>query len=531
MLRTRQLHSIALSIFFFVSTLAAGLPQGHPSSSKHIAGIVREPNGTPVVGARVSLEGDKPAREESLSDAEGKFFLSINDSGNLVLHVHKDGFSDVEQKLVVPLTGGNPPVIILARVTDARSAGTASPDSMQLSESGEFTVAGIKDWTAAGGHGSDVNLRASESLARDTRTLASESAGASDPEQERRLRAAAVQNPSNFEANHSLGAFCLRSRHFADAIPPLEKAHHVNPQDFSAAYDLAQAYEGVGRHTEAKTLVEQSLAFQDRAELRRLLGDINENLNDPLAAEREYERAVQLDPNEENYFAWGSELLVHRAVEAAVHVFTKARGAFPQSKRILAGLGAALYANGAYEEAAERVCQSSDLSPADPEPYLFLGRMEQASPRPLPCAEAKLARFANQRPDDPKANFFHSLAILKHAEEKDRNQKAEALLQKAVGLDPRFAEAQLQLGVLQFQRDDLADAKASYEKAVLADPNFPDPHFRLAQLYRRTGEMQKASLELQAFERLKQSDAARVEQRRREIRQFVVVLKNPASAQ
>jgi len=79
---------------------------------------------------------------------------------------------------------------------------------------------------------------------------------------------------------------------------------------------------------------------------------------------------------------------------------------------------------------------------------------------------------------------------------------------------------------LQSQRGESANAKASYEKAAAADPNFPDPHFRLAQIYKQTGEKEKALQELQAFERLKQSDAAAVEQRRREIRQFVVVMKD-----
>jgi Tfp pilus assembly protein PilF len=87
----------------------------------------------------------------------------------------------------------------------------------------------------------------------------------------------------------------------------------------------------------------------------------------------------------------------------------------------------------------------------------------------------------------------------------------------------------LQLGVVQSQQGEWDDAKASYERAVAANPTFPDPHFRLAQVYKRSGDSQRAAEELQAFERLKQSDAAAVEQRRREIRQFVVVLGEPAS--
>jgi len=47
--------------------------------------------------------------------------------------------------------------------------------------------------------------------------------------------------------------------------------------------------------------------------------------------------------------------------------------------RMLAGLGAALYASGSYDEAARRLCDVSDLTPADSGPIFFLGKMEKNS--------------------------------------------------------------------------------------------------------------------------------------------------------
>jgi tetratricopeptide (TPR) repeat protein len=353
---------------------------------------------------------------------------------------------------------------------------------------------------------------------------------ASDPEQEKRLRQAALKEPLSFRSNRELGAFCLRERQYSQAIPPLEKAHELNPGDFDTALELVQAYEGAGQFGKAKALLGQMLASGDRAELHRISGDIEESLEEPLSAEREYERAVGLDPSEQNYFAWGGELLVHRAVEAAVEVFTKGVDAFPRSERMFAGLGAALYANGVYEQAATQVCRASDLNPLDPEPYLFLGRMAQAAPQVLPCVEERMARFVHERPEDARANFYYAVSILQASEPEERKKQAEALLEKAGRIDPTFAEAYLQLGALQSQRGEWPGAKASYEKAVAASPAFPDPHFRLAQVYQHAGNSRRAAEELQTFERLKQSDAAAVEQRRREIRQFIVVLREPAPA-
>jgi len=499
-------------------------------SSQTIAGSVRESHGTPVAGARIVLTESGVSKQEAVTDRDGNFSLTIPGAGSFLLRVHKDGFRDAEQPLALT-TAGKVLSILLLRA--GASAGSKVPEpEIQFNDKPNFTVAGITDWTAAGGHGSDVNLRASEALAKDTRTLSAQGARADapDPELEKRLREAVRQEPLNFNSNRELGAFCLRHGQYGDAIPPLEKAHELNPGDFDTAFELAQAYEGSGQHGKAKTIVEPLLASADRAELHRLAGDIEESLENPLAAERAYERAVGLNPSEQNYFAWGGELLVHRAVEAAVEVFSKGANAFPQSERMLAGLGAALYANGAYEPAARNVCKASDLNPSDPEPYLFLGRMAQAAPQVLPCVEERLARFARERPRDASANFYYAVAILKAGGPEQRKRQAEALLEEAARIDPAFAEAYLQLGALQSQRGDWPRAKASYERAVAANAEFPDPHFRLAQVYQHTGDGKRAAEELQIFERLKQTDAAAVEQRRREIRQFIVVLREPASA-
>lgn len=489
-------------------------------------------DGTPINAAQVSLDsqsGETLAGTET--SAVGKFSFESTKAGNCLLKVHKAGYLDSEVAVTLPVTKAVPLRIEMVRATRSETGNAQSAGGIEFSDKPDFTVAGITDWTAAGGHGSDVNLRASEALAKDTRALTSPNGPTAihDSERERELHVALIKDPTSFKANHDLGEFCLRQRQFVDAIAPLEKAHHLNSDDYSSSYELAQAYDGAARYAEAKLLVSQLLAQNDRPELHRLLGDIEEQLNNPLLSEREYERAVQLQPTEENYFAWGGELLQHRAVEAAIDVFTKGAKAFPHSERMLAGLGAALYAHGSYEDGAQRVCDASELNPADPQPYLFLGKMEQASPRPLPCVKEKLARFVHDRPNDAWGNYYYAISLLK-PDDDTQSKDAEKLLENAVRLDPKFALAHLQLGVLKSNGGDWPGAKEAYERAAASDPTLPDPHFRLAQVYKGMGDQPKASQELRTFENLKKSDAAAVEQRRREIRQFVVVMKDAPAA-
>ena len=269
------------------------------------------------------------------------------------------------------------------------------------------------------------------------------------------------------------------------------------------------------------------------ADAHRLVGDRAERSGDPLAAVREYEQAVRLNPSEQNYFAWGTELLLHRAIKPAAEVFTKGSAAHPSSARMLAGLGAALYASGSYADAARRVCDASDLQPADPTPYLFLGKMEKAAPDPLPCVEQKLARFTHDQPANALGNYYYAVALWKRSrsagegpENSPAAQQAEALLQMAVTADPKLDAAYVQLGILYDAQGSPTQAIGAYKKAVEANPQSGEAHYRLALAYKRTGEEAKSEKEVQLYKEADRSETAAIEQQRREIRQFLIILKD-----
>jgi len=201
---------------------------------------------------------------------------------------------------------------------------------------------------------------------------------------------------------------------------------------------------------------------------------------------------------------------------------------------MLAGLGAALYASGSYDEAARRLCDASDLRPADPAPYLFLGKMQKTAPAPLPCGEEKLARFAKDQPANALANYYYALALWKGQRGSGNPagpQRAEALLEKAVTLDPQLGEAYVQLGILYSAQGRFAQAIQACKKAIEVSPDLGEAHYRLSLAYRRLGEESKAHQEFQAYERVEQTETAAIEQQRRELRQFLIILKNqPAAA-
>ncbi len=409
----------------------------------------------------------------------------------------------------------------------ARSAPkiNSTDGGFQFSDTPAFSIAGVTDWTAVGGHGSDATLRTSEDLNRETLALAARKPtpdrALDAPGAETQLKSALAAAPGEYAANSALGIYYLHAGRFREAITPLKAALEASPASAEVAYSLAQAFLGMSDTVSAAQLIQDALKHSETADLHRLAGELDEALGKPLEAVREEERATRLDPSEENYFTWGSELLLHRAIWQAAQVFASGVKAHPASARLHTALGAALFSEAKYEEAAGRLCEAAALDPRDREPYVFLGKAAMASPVPLPCAQARLEQFARSRPDDAEANYYLAMTLLKQASPPEP-ERAVALLHRAVTLNPKYAEVYLQLGVLAFSRKSYPEAIEYLTKAVEADPQLGEAHYRLAVIYDRLGDATHAKREFHLHETADAANAVRIEQQRREVKQFLV---------
>ena len=267
----------------------------------------------------------------------------------------------------------------------------------------------------------------------------------------------------------------------------------------------------------------------ESADSHALLGEIAEKQGRPLDAVREYQRAAEMEPTEPHLFAWGAELLLHRALEPASEVFAKGHRLFPQSARMLVGLGVASYSRGSYDEAAQLLSEACDLTPADPQPYLFLGKIQDAEKVEPPGWTERLKRFAALQPDNALANYYYAVALTKQGDGSGDFAQAESLLERSIRLDPHLGNAYLQLGILYAQRKDFSKAIAAYQKAIENTPLPDEAHFRLAQAYRQTGELEKAREEVELYDRISKQKTEEAERDRHEIQQFVYTLRNKST--
>jgi len=323
---------------------------------------------------------------------------------------------------------------------------------------------------------------------------------------ERRLSEAVRRDPGSFEAHQALAGFYLQQGKLDAAIPHLERAQTIDPAHYANSYDLALALLQTGKLNPAREQVRGMLSAKETGELHNLLGDVEERAGNLVAAAEEYERAAHMDPTEDHLFDWGNNLVQLRAFEPATAVFSMAIARHPKSARLHVGLGIAQYSRGQYEDSVKTFCRAADLAPTDPRAYQFLGEMYGVVPELGGEVTRRLARFVKAQPRNALAHYHYALSLWKGqpaaAQPADKRQ-VEALLRRAVALDPKLAKGFLELGILLSDEQRYKEAIQELRHATRLEPGLAQAHYRLAQAYQRTGQNGLAAKELEIFEQLK----------------------------
>lgn len=545
---TRFFRSV---VFTLLGSAAGMLLPAHGKAAQETAdvrpqaavlhGILRDSSGNAVVDAPVILRAkDSAVSRETATDEAGRFTFADVAIGVFTLTA-SSGTSRATATVSVSAPGDQPFINLVLGGNGTQAPKPAQRDAsqaMQFADNPDFAIAAVTDWTAAGGHGSDSILRASEALTRQAVNLKSaevQPASAHPPvsaelkESEGALRAAAEKAPQGFEANYMLGRFYFQAGRYREAIQPLQAAYQADPTNYENEYDLAQVLKMTGDTAQAREHVVRLLAHRPNANLHSMEGELDEKLGDPLSAVREFQEAASEDPSEDHYFAWGSELLSHRAIWQAKEVFDEGARLYPDSARMLTARGAALFASAMYDQAALDLCRASDLIPGSPEPYLFMGKIEVAAPNPLPCVVEKLARFEKLQPANSLANYYYAMALWKQqglAKDPQIIEKVKAMLTAAVRLDPKCADAYLQLGNLSASQKQWKQAIDFYLQAIESNPDLSEAHYRLGVTYERVGEKLKAKEQFQLHDAIAREQAAEIQRQREAVKQFLVVLPN-----
>ncbi|MGB6885007.1 MAG: tetratricopeptide repeat protein, partial [Candidatus Acidiferrum sp.] len=197
------------------------------------------------------------------------------------------------------------------------------------------------------------------------------------------------------------------------------------------------------------------------------------------------------------------------------------------------GLGMALYAHGNYDDAVKSLLRAADLNPSDPSCYLFLSRAYYSSPSQADDVVQRFRRFSELQPRNAQALYYYAMSLWKGKRAEDPSldlSQIESLLKNSLALDPKLADAHLQLGNLYSDQRKYTEAIPEYLGALELNPDLADAHYRLGQAYVRTGQKEAAQAQLQVYQKMNEQHLADLEKQRAEVRQFVFAAKDSPSA-
>jgi tetratricopeptide (TPR) repeat protein len=347
------------------------------------------------------------------------------------------------------------------------------------------------------------------------------------------LRKALALAPHDYTTNHNLGEFYIKSGKIPEGRPLLERAQRIEPSSYDNGYDLATADLLTGQLAEARQLVQSLLQKKNTGEIHNLLAQIEEKDGKFVAAANEFETAAHMDPSEDNLFDWASELLLHRTYEPAIEVFRSAAQRYPNSPRLMIGLGMSLYARGLYEDAVKALLTAADLNPSDPRCYLFLSKAYDSSPSQADEVIQRFQHYAALEPNNALAQYYYAMSLWKgkRAQGSGLNlQEVESLLKKSISLNASIPEAHMQLGNLYADQRQFEKSIPEYVRALELNPNLSDAHYRLGTDYVHMGQKERAQGEFATYQKLRAQHMAEVDKDRAEVKQFVYSSKTVPSA-
>lgn len=335
----------------------------------------------------------------------------------------------------------------------------------------------------------------------------------------------------------TLGLVFLSHDRYKEAIPPLEQSLRQDETNEAATLNLALAYKGAGEASAAIELIRRTLerrapetrASEGRpsAALYNTLAELEEASGEYLEAVRNYQKAVELAPaNEDYYFDLGIEYLSHFTFGPALEVYTIGTNKFPESSRQYLGLAFSHYAVREYAQAADAFTKALEIDPDSPAVLKAWNTvLSSLSPADWGAILPRLSRLAASHPQSADLAFSYGAALFRSEFAKGPKgalERPQLFLERAIRLRPDFPAARLELAGLYAAKKEDLKAVDEYLEAIRQDPKSDIPHYRLGQLYRQMNKMDLATQQLAQYQELSRLHQEEIKRNRNAIQQFVL---------
>lgn len=316
----------------------------------------------------------------------------------------------------------------------------------------------------------------------------------------RAAREAERLGPGQPAIQHALAMFYASENQPARAAA-FERKYAASPQaDAEAMARAASLYLQGGDAEHAVETARAALTRQDRPALHNLLGNAYDAGGDRPRALLELRKAVELAPASEEFaFDLAQTLLRAEDFAGAAALLEDSARRFPRSPQISLALGVAYYGLRRFSEATQAFLKTIERAPEVEQPYVFLAKMlDQAGPE-LPRIQARFEAFHQRQGSNYLSSFVLAKALLAAGTAPAR---VEALLRESIAHKADFWESRAELGDLLARRRDYAGAEAELRQAAQLNPSEATLHFRLARVYDRLQQPEKAEAERALHQKL-----------------------------
>ncbi|HXH50481.1 MAG TPA: tetratricopeptide repeat protein [Terriglobia bacterium] len=329
------------------------------------------------------------------------------------------------------------------------------------------------------------------------------------------------------EQHFSLGVLFASAGSFTQAIPEFKEVLDADPANDLAAYNLALSYLQLGNRKESIDVIHTALQQKPAAPLYNLLASVEESTGDYVQAARDFRRAVDLNPeDEEYYFDLGVEYLAHYAFRPALDVFEVGNKKFPASLREKVGLGFAHYGLHQYPEAEKAFVDALEINPSAPAAAAGWNTVTSfLTPDGYKKISERLCKLAARFPSSPKALYYCGTSLFRAGEgmaSPADQDAAKNYLERSLRINPDAAAAHLELGKLYGSRNEYEFAVHQFIEAVRIDPKSAMGHYQLGQAYRKLGKLKLAQEELAQYSELSQEQQSQISHYQSEIKKFIV---------
>ncbi len=329
------------------------------------------------------------------------------------------------------------------------------------------------------------------------------------------------------DQNLTLGLFFLSHDAYQAAIPRLEQALQQDESNETAALNLALAYKDTGKIPAGVEVIDKALGKKQSGALYNTLAELQEASGQYVDAVQNYQRAVELEPaNEDYYFDLGMEYLSHFTFGPAHEVFQVGTQKFPKSARQFLGLAFSHYAVREYLQSADAFTKALEIDPESPAVLkAWNAVLSSLSPADWEAILPRLDKLAQAHPQSADLAFCYGAALFRSEFAKGPKgtlKRAQGFLERSVKLRSDFPAARIELAGLYAAQKQDQKAVDQYIEAIREDPKSDIPHYRLGQLYRQMNKMDVASAELARYQELSRLHQEEIKRNRSAIQQFVL---------